>query len=324
MPPPGVINQVSTNGNWQWLALATSSGSIVVSASGAYGDDIALARGGYGSALFVFDASTGTNIASWMVDGDVYNSAPLIVDSASGDRRILVTSAKGYLTGYPWGIAVNEGFLWSERDFPAIPDEDLPLTTYAFLSATPAGTILATTSAGGDNWRDEKAFVAIVNGAIDPVAPATPSASPSPVTLSMTPTPSITQPLVFESASPTPAFPGVSPSRSPSRTPQRFPVMSFSPTPQPQPGAGPKPGLSAGASAGIAIGVIGSVAGAALAYARVPGVKAFVDSAVARVRGGAGGASYQGLSTTSSLSAARAAYTTEKVNERTAIVFGAK
>ena len=313
------------NGNWQWLGLATYNGAVVVSASGAKNDDLVMARFGIGSALFVFSASSGYLLSSNIVDDDLYNSAPLIVVPIEGltDTRIFVTSAKGVLTAYLFPD-VSTGPLWSQVDFPVIPDEDLPLTTYAFLSVTETGTILATSSAGGVEWQDEKAFVALANGVFDPTVAPTPSftstPSPSPtndvLVLSQSATPTNDALVLTLSTTPTPTL-----TPSTTRSHQNFPVTTktASTTPSALPSSQPPPGLSSGASAGIALGVIGvSAAGFFLAYTRVPVVTTFVNSAVTKVTGGRG--SYSGLGqNTSGLQAARASYTPDRVSERTSI-----
>jgi hypothetical protein len=83
---------------------------------------------------------------------------------------VFVSSALGNIYAFAPGAAAGGGPLWKTADLrsQAIPADALPSSTYSFLSATIAGTLLVTTTAGGANWQTEKAFVAIVNGVFPP------------------------------------------------------------------------------------------------------------------------------------------------------------
>ena len=306
----------SVNGNWEWLGLAIYQGSVIVSASGAVNDDLVFARYGVRSSLFVF-SNDGTYFTNYTIDGDLYNSAPLIIiplDNTLVDAiRVIISSAKGLVHSFKYGIegeGLTSGPLSSEPDFPAIPPEDLPETTYAFLSVTTAGTLLATTSAGGVDWSNQKAFVALANGIFDPTAAPSPS-------ISATPTPTQTT----QTTTPTPfTTPSSSKFLSPTPSPTAAAAAAAA-------AAAPAPPISPGASAGIAISVIGvGAAGLFFAYLRVPVISALIDSAILRLTSG-GAASYTQFSESSglvNLASARASYTPDSVSERTSILFGGK
>jgi hypothetical protein len=108
------------------------------------------------------------------VNNDIFNSAPLVILYSGGiasSYRVFVSSAAGNLYAFGAGSSVSNGPSFISQDLPAIPPENLPQSTFCFLSVTPAGTILATTSMGGSTWNDQKAFVAIVNGVAAPPRP---------------------------------------------------------------------------------------------------------------------------------------------------------
>lgn len=118
-----------------------------------------------------------TPIVSYSLANDIFNSAPLVVVYGGGSAaaRVFVTSAKGYVFAFNAGAGVAAGPVWMSQDLPAIPDVDLPVSTYCFMSVTPTGTLLVTTSMGGATWNDQKAFVAIVNGVL-PLPSSSPKA----------------------------------------------------------------------------------------------------------------------------------------------------
>ena len=349
-------NVLPVSGNYEWVALALDAqlNTLYVSASGVYNDDIASARFGVTSSLFAFSTDDGSPIGDpYRMDGDIFNSAPMIVSDSNSQvpTTLLVSSARGFLSAFPSGYQVSNGPLWSEPDFPAIPDEDLPSTTYSFLSATPAGTVLACTSAGGADWQDEKAFVAIANGVLSPSTAVTASSTPSPspsatptgdvlvltasatptgdvLVLSATATPTGDVLVLSATATPTPTGDVLvlsqsnTPTRLPpggSRTPTRTPLATRSRSPTPAPAAAAAaaaPGLGPGASAGVAIGVLAALgAGAYFAATRVPAVGAAVDAFRSRFDG----PRYEGLATTSNLKNARAGYAGSGASERTSI-----
>jgi hypothetical protein len=168
---------------FNWLAAALSNGLLYISASGLVNENI-LIPGGLSdlvSSIFIIDTN-GTKVAEYRTSGDLFNSAPLVVQgsSMSTPPQVLVSSALGKLYSFAGGssaVAAGQGWApsWVSSDLPAIPVEELPASTYCFLSLTASGTVLVTTSAGGQYWKNEKAFVAVVKGVFTP--PATPAAT---------------------------------------------------------------------------------------------------------------------------------------------------
>jgi hypothetical protein len=145
---------------FSWIAggLLASDSKLFVATSGAVDED-PLARKGWASTLSVFNTSTGDLLATYRTGADLYNSAPLVVTGYDGSIVLLSTAGGDVLAFAATVDGVNAGPLWRSPDLPAIPPEDIPASTYAFLSITPMGTLLATVSAGGANWQQEKAYV---------------------------------------------------------------------------------------------------------------------------------------------------------------------
>ena len=94
-------------------------------------------------------AATNVPIAQYTISNDIVNSAPLVVvySGGVGTSRVFVSTAKGFLYVFSSGTALASGPLYVTKDLPAIPDEDLPMSTYCFLSVTPAGTLLGASRA---------------------------------------------------------------------------------------------------------------------------------------------------------------------------------
>ena len=119
------------------------------------------------SAIFAFDSTTGLNTDQHRFKRDMFNSAPLVATGSDGAVRVYVSTTLGAIFCYAPG-ALAGGPLWVSQDLPPIPTEDLPATTYTFLSVTQKGTLLATSTAGGAKWQTQKATFAIVNGLLSP------------------------------------------------------------------------------------------------------------------------------------------------------------
>ena len=168
---------------WTWLALGLDSDNdeLYIVMSGAVDED-PLNRKGVRSALTVVDTRFGFVLATDEigVPGDMFCTAPLVLSSASGSSLLIATTG-GLLVGYTGGApGVADGPAWASPDLPTVPLKDFPASTHSFLSTTPAGTVLLTTTAGGSGWKHEKAFVAVANGAFAPQgAPSTTIAVPS-------------------------------------------------------------------------------------------------------------------------------------------------
>lgn len=162
---------------WEWLAMGLwqRNGIMFIAASAAVLDKTIInGAQDLTSAIFAYDVANGRLISTHRLDGDQFNSAPLIVtgSSGSGVTQVYVSSTLGSIYAYDAGN-LAKGPLWSSVDVAPIPADDLPQTTYSYLTVTPQGTILLTSTAGGADWEDEKAVYAIVNGIQGP-----PGASP--------------------------------------------------------------------------------------------------------------------------------------------------
>ncbi len=85
--------------------------------------------------------------------------------------HVVLSTALGSLYYYASGPAgVARGPLAVVAgEIGGVPPGELPSSTYSFLSATPSGTLLVTTTAGGVEWAKEKAWFAVVNGAVPPL-----------------------------------------------------------------------------------------------------------------------------------------------------------
>jgi len=167
---------------WQWMAGALQGNFLYVAASGNAKEEPILKAGlaGLTSVLYVWDVTKGALVASHRFTGDLFNSAPLVVQGTSGAPTVFVLSALGTLYAYPGGAAVAGGPSWVQPGaVNGIPADDLPSSTYAYMSLTPSGTILAVASAGGALWQTEKVYYGIVNGVFPPNGPA-PASGPSP------------------------------------------------------------------------------------------------------------------------------------------------
>ena len=291
---------------YSWIAgglLATSNLLFVVT-SGPVDEDV-LMRSGFQSTLSAVDTTTGLIASTYTTSADFYNSAPLVVSGSDGGSIVIVSTSDGSLVAF---AATADGPLeeplWRSQDLPGIPAEDLPACTYAFLSVTPAGTILATTSAGGAVWQDEKAYSAVANGVFPPGAPASPSPSPT-AGASASPTNTATATATAAPGSATgtrTATPTPSRTRTPTSTSSLIiysAVFSF-PPPTPAAGGGggsnaaPATGLSPGAAAGVSLLVIALAAGGGLyifaAYFGGGPALAAAWASIAGVGGGGGGA----------------------------------
>jgi hypothetical protein len=111
----------------------------------------------------------------------MFNSAPLVVTpgggSDTGNARVFLTTTRGGIYCYAAGAAVGNGPVWTTYgEIGAVPDSELPESTYSYISVTQQGTLLVTGPAPGADWQDEKYVYAIVNGV---QTPANPSSGPS-------------------------------------------------------------------------------------------------------------------------------------------------
>ncbi len=155
---------------YSWIAggLLASQNLLFVVTSGSVHKDV-LMRKGYQSTLSAVDTTTGAITATYTTNTSFFNSAPLVVSGSDGGSIVIVSTSDGSLVAF---AATADGPLqeplWRSQDLPGIPAKDLPACTYAFLSVTPAGTILATTSAGGAVWQGKKAYSAVANGVFPP------------------------------------------------------------------------------------------------------------------------------------------------------------
>jgi hypothetical protein len=166
---------------WEWLALGLwpSQGLMYVSASasdtldetniGSPSDQV--------SAIFVFDVTNGKFVGQHRFNGDQFNSAPLVVTglNGAGSTNVYVASNGGNIYCYS-APSVTAGYQWVSQDVAPIPVDQLPSSTYSYLTVTAQGTLLLTATAGGADWSDEKAVYGIINGVYKPAAPA-PSSS---------------------------------------------------------------------------------------------------------------------------------------------------
>lgn len=172
---------------WEWMALGAANGNLYIVASG-YDSITSTAMH---SGIFVYPFNGGGKLgAKYRVDGDMYNSAPLLVVSPGnlgGATRLILTTTLGRVVAFD-AANVAAGPVWTTSgEVAAIPNEDLPQSTYSFLTLTPSGSLLVTASVGGADWADEKAVYAIVNGVLTPPAPSSgPSNSVVGVALSIT------------------------------------------------------------------------------------------------------------------------------------------
>lgn len=158
---------------WMWLTMSLAGGNIYIAASG-----YITFQGDTHGAIFVYGLATGALVSKYRTESDMFNSAPLAVVPDVGEPRIYVTSTLGGLYCFSASTMAG-GPLWVTRgEVGAIPGEDLPQSTYSYLTLTPRGTLLVTASAGGADWSDEKVVYAIVNGVQVPPASAG-SGSPS-------------------------------------------------------------------------------------------------------------------------------------------------
>ena len=168
------------NYRWSWLAggLDSVSQQLYVVASGPV-DEKPLGSSGFSSQLWLFSTVDGTLLARHGITGDLYNSAPLVVLGAgSGGKAVsvILTTATGALVSFRAGVSgVTAGWAWSTTgEIGGVPVSELPSSTYSFLAVTPKGTLLVTTTGGGDAWSTEKATFAVVNGVLAPSAPTPP------------------------------------------------------------------------------------------------------------------------------------------------------
>ena len=143
-------------------------------------DENPTAPKGVASLLLVYSAATGALLAQHRFAGDMFNSAPLVVTPSPGTgaaSHVILTTATGQVIAYAAGPAgVAAGPAWSTSgDIAGVPASELPSSTYSFLSATPLGTLLVTTTAGGAGWQKEKGWFAVINGVYPPAAATAPA-----------------------------------------------------------------------------------------------------------------------------------------------------
>ena len=171
---------------WLWLSMALQPASadgstparLLISASATENDETFLYNGveDLTSALFAYDTTTGILLDQHRFKRDMFNSAPLVATGTDGAVRVYVSTTLGFIYCYA-ASSIAAGPQWTSQDLAPIPLEDLPLTTYTFLSVTQKGTLLATSTAGGANWQTQKATFAIQNGLLAPSAAAAAAAS---------------------------------------------------------------------------------------------------------------------------------------------------
>ena len=150
---------------WDWMALSVSGGNVYITASGYPSVTSTVMH----SALMVYALATGKRIGLYRGEDDMFNSAALVVKDSNGMERAFITTTRGKVHCFGSGAAVSAGPLWTtSAEVGAIPDDDVPQSTYSFLTLTPRGTLLITASAGGKDWSDEKTVYAIVNGVLTP------------------------------------------------------------------------------------------------------------------------------------------------------------
>ena len=179
---------------WTWMSmgLKPSNGSaaavLFITASATEIDETFLTNGTSDlySAIWAFDTVTGKLQQKFRFNMDLFNSAPLVVTGTDGITNVYVSSTLGNIYCFS-STALANGWLWRTLDLAPVPLEDLPASTYTFLSVTQKGTILATSTSGGATWQDQKSTFAVQAGVVGPF----PSASPSP-TVSLTPSASTT------------------------------------------------------------------------------------------------------------------------------------
>lgn len=179
---------------WIWMSMGlmpavVGDGPAVlfVSASATELDETFLTNGTADlySAVWAFDTSSGSLLQSFRWAGDMVNSAPLVVTGSDGTTNVYMSSTLGNIYCFS-AAALANGWLWRSADLAPIPLEDLPSSTYTFLSVTDKGTLLAVSTEGGATWSDQKAAFAIAGGLVGP----SPSPSPSPSS-SAVPSPSL-------------------------------------------------------------------------------------------------------------------------------------
>ena len=140
---------------WEWLAGAVYGNIFYIAGSGTFHNKVIISgRQDLESALVAWDTTTGSLIGTWRMKGDMFNSAPLVVQGNTG------------------------GPTWVSADLTPVPDGDLPASTYSYLSVTPSGTILVTDTVGGADWADAKMYQAVINGIYCPGQPSSSAGSP--------------------------------------------------------------------------------------------------------------------------------------------------
>lgn len=165
-----------TYSRWTWMALTYYRDHIYVVTSGVLNNEVMVENpNDLVSTVQVYSTKSGKPVASHRFTGDLFNSAPLIVvpnNNRHGEARLYVSSSTGKIYAYPLEDRVSNGYAWVNKDFEGVPLSSLPSTTYAYMSATEAGTLLVTASNGdASNWMFNKAFYAVVNGVHAPSAP---------------------------------------------------------------------------------------------------------------------------------------------------------
>lgn len=154
---------------WEWLSLAIAGDKVVVIAGGY----LSITSTAVIGQIMVYNLADGSLVGKWRTETDMFNSAPLVVaptDATVGGPRVYVTGTKGNLYCFD-PASPSGGPVWmTSGEIGAIPPEDLPESTYTYITLTPAGTLLITASAGGKDWADEKTVYAIVNGVQTPAS----------------------------------------------------------------------------------------------------------------------------------------------------------
>jgi len=155
---------------WDWLAISVSTDGIVYLAASGY--TVFNLRDTH-TMLASFNGASGALLAKHRFDTDMFNSAPLLITQSSGAGRLYMSSTKGGMYCYSVD-SIASGPIWSTMgEIGRIPDEELPESTYSYLTVTASGTLLVTGPAPGDLWSTEKYVYAITNGVFTPPTTAT-------------------------------------------------------------------------------------------------------------------------------------------------------
>jgi hypothetical protein len=169
---------------WEWLAGALSNGYFYVACSGTKDDSTNVpTTANLESQLLVVDLKTGSIISQHRWAGDMFNSAPLVVTSSVNSvttTRVYLTTTMGGFYCYNGGELVKNGPVWSTQgEVGGVPWDDIPASTFTYLTLTPTGAVLIVSTAGGAYWNDEKVLYAIVNGLKVPLTQSSNAISPA-------------------------------------------------------------------------------------------------------------------------------------------------